>query len=421
VSALTPAWSDADGAARARALFAEAFGAEPAGVWAAPGRVNLIGEHTDYNDGLCLPLALPHRTFVALRARPDAAARMVSAQEEGGGGEPRTVDLDGVGPAGGAGAVAGWPAYVAGVAWALRGEHRAVPGFDVAVDSCVPYGAGLSSSAAIESAVAVALDDVAALGLGGDDAGRVRLAAACVRAENEIAGAPTGGMDQAASLRCREGHALLLDTSDGSVEHVPFDLGAAGLALLVVDTRAEHSLVDGQYARRRTVCEESAAALGVGSLREVADAVAAGSTTLEAVLARLDDDEQRRRVRHVVTEIGRVRALVDVLGRAPGAALTGAALAEAGALLDASHASLAADYEVSCAELDVAVETARSAGAHGARMTGGGFGGSAIALVDADRADAVADAVERAFADAGFAPPAFLVATPSAAAGRVHG
>jgi galactokinase len=296
-----------------------------------------------------------------------------------------------------------------------------VPGFDVAVDSCVPYGAGLSSSAAIECAVAVALDGVSGLGLAGpdDDAGRARLAAACVRAENEVAGAPTGGMDQAASLRCRPGHALLLDTSDGSVTQIPFDLAAAGLALLVVDTRAEHRLVDGQYARRREVCESAAAVLGVSSLRVVADALAAGTTTLTDVLDRLADDEQRRRVRHVVTEIERVRALVRVLSAAPGAALTGTALAEAGALLDGSHASLAADYEVSCDELDLAVTAARAAGAHGARMTGGGFGGSAIALVDAASAAAVADAVERAFAAAGFARPEFLVAEPAGAAAPV--
>lgn len=424
---LLPAWTDAEGAARVRALFADTLGGEPDGVWAAPGRVNLIGEHTDYNDGLCLPLALPHRTFVALRARPDRTARLVSAQEGAAPGGPggrravREVDLDGVGPAGSAGAVDGWPAYPAGVAWALAGDGHPVPGFDVAVDSCVPYGAGLSSSAAIECAVAVALDGVSGLGLAGpdDDAGRARLAAACVRAENEVAGAPTGGMDQAASLRCRPGHALLLDTSDGSVTQIPFDLAAAGLALLVVDTRAEHRLVDGQYARRREVCESAAAVLGVSSLRVVADALAAGTTTLTDVLDRLADDEQRRRVRHVVTEIERVRALVRVLSAAPGAALSGTALAEAGALLDGSHASLAADYEVSCDELDLAVTAARAAGAHGARMTGGGFGGSAIALVDAASAAAVADAVERAFAAAGFARPEFLVAEPAGAAAPV--
>ncbi|MFD1504380.1 galactokinase [Georgenia yuyongxinii] len=419
MSRLLPAWSDDDGAARVRALFAESFAAEPDGVWAAPGRVNVIGEHTDYNGGLCLPIALPHRTFVALRARPGRTARLVSAQQPG----LREVDLDAVAPAGTADAVQGWPAYAAGVAWALERDGLApagsLPGFDIAVDSCVPHGAGLSSSAALECAIAVALDDVAHLGLAADDAGRARLAAACVRAENEIAGAPTGGMDQAASLRARAGHALLLDCRDGSVEHVRLDLNAAGLALLVIDTRAPHRLVDGQYARRRAVCEDAARVLGVASLREVADAIMAGETTPDDVLARLSDEEQRRRVRHVESEIERVRFFVARL-RDPNA-LRGWSLDKSAWALDASHESLREDYEVSSPELDLAVSAARAAGAHGARMTGGGFGGSAIALVDAERAEPVAVAVQEAFAGAGLRPPAFLLADAHGPAGRVDG
>ncbi|MFH5821330.1 galactokinase [Georgenia sp. AZ-5] len=418
MSALLAPWDGPEGAGRARDLFAEAFGGAPEGVWSAPGRVNVIGEHTDYNGGLCLPVALEHRTYVAVRPRADRTVRLVSAQEPGGA---REVDLDAVAPAGTRGEVPGWAAYAVGVAWALERAGLApagsLPGFDIAVDSCVPYGAGLSSSAALECAVAVALDDLAGLGLADGDAGRTRLAAACVRAENEVAGAPTGGMDQAASLRAQAGHALLLDCRDGSVEQVPFDLAAAGLALLVIDTRAEHRLVDGQYARRRQVCEEAARVLGVPSLRETADAVMAGETTLDDVLARLDG-EHRRRVRHVVSEIERVRELAALLRAAPGAALTGGEQARTGALLDASHASLRDDYQVSARELDVAVEAARAAGAHGARMTGGGFGGSAIALVEAARAAEVADAVGEAFAAAELTPPAFLLATPAGPAAR---
>ena len=418
-----PAWDDATGAARVRELFATTFGGEPDGVWSAPGRVNIVGEHTDYNGGLCLPIALPHRTYVAVAARPGTRRlRLVSAQEPG---PPLEVDLDSVGPAGTAGEVPGWAAYVAGVLWALEAEGLAagLPGLDVAVDSCVPAGAGLSSSAALECAVAIAVDHLAGLALAGpagapDDDGRARLAAACVRAENEVAGAPTGGMDQAAALRARHGHALLLDCRDGHVEHVPLDLAAPGLELLVIDTRAEHRLVDGQYARRREVCEAAAAVLGVPDLRAVADAVEGGGT-LDEVLPRLADDEQRRRVRHVVTEIGRVRALVDILGGADG--LAGPALGRAGALLDASHESLRADYEVSSAELDLAVAAARAAGAHGARMTGGGFGGSAIALVEAEAAAEVMSAVSAAFAAAGLAEPAFLRATASGPARRTSG
>jgi galactokinase len=406
VSGLLRAWDDAEAASRARALFAAHLGGEPDGVWAAPGRVNVVGEHTDYNGGLCLPIALPHRTAVAVRRRADDVVRLVSAQEQG----VREVALAGVGPAGSAGAVPGWPAYVAGVAWALADEGllAGAGGFDVAVDSCVPYGAGLSSSAALECAVAVALDDLAGSGLAADDAGRARLAAACVRAENEVAGAPTGGMDQAAALRCTAGHALLLDCRDGGTEQVPFDLAAAGLELLVVDTRAEHQLADGQYAARRRTCEEAARHLGVATLRDVDD--------LDAALAALADETERRRVRHVVTEIDRVAQLVATVRSGP---LTGDRLRTAGELLDASHASLAADYEVSAPELDVAVEAARAAGAHGARMTGGGFGGSAIALLDAGSAGEVAAAVRAAFAARGLTTPAFLLATPADPARRL--
>lgn len=418
-----PALSDDDGAARARAVLAETFGADEPGeevhVWAAPGRVNLIGEHTDYNAGLCLPVALPHRTYVALRPRPDSLVRVASAQAPG---ETWTARLEEVGP----GEVAGWGSYVAGVAWALRerlvaqgADPAAVPGFDAAVDSSVPFGAGLSSSAALECAVAVALDDVAGLGLAATDAGRAVLATASVRAENEIAGAPTGGMDQSAALRAQAGHALLLDCRPGldpveSASQVPFDLDAAGLALLVVDTRAEHRLVDGQYALRRATCEDAARTLRIGSLRELADAVDASDDPAAALARALDalpDDVARRRVRHVVTEIGRVRELVALLRAGRPDAV--------GPLMNASHASLRDDYEVSSVELDVAVDAARVAGALGARMTGGGFGGSAIALVRADQVEAVADAVRAAFEREGLGAPGFLLATPSAPAERV--
>ncbi|WP_420849263.1 galactokinase [Oerskovia turbata] len=417
-------WPDDVGADRVRQAFAEVFSADDAEdvrVYAAPGRVNIIGEHTDYNAGLCLPIALPHRTYVALRPRTDSVVRLASTQEPGAAWTGRLED---VAP----GAVTGWAAYVAGVAWAL-GQHlqatggsaAQVRGFDAVIDSCVPYGAGLSSSAALECSVAVGIDDVAGLGLAATDAGRAALAAAAIRAENEIAGAPTGGMDQSASLRCAPGHALLLDCRPGldparAVEQIPFDLAAEGLALLVIDTRAEHALVDGQYAQRRATCEAAATTLGLANLRELADTViaaaegdAAFAEALGAALDRLPDDVSRRRVRHVVTEIARTQDLVSLLraGRA----------SDVGPLLDASHASLRDDYEVSATELDVAVEAARDAGALGARMTGGGFGGSAIALVPADRAEAVADAVTAAFARAGLGAPGFLLAVPSAPAG----
>jgi galactokinase len=391
------AWTDAEGAARVRALFAGTLGGEPAGVWAAPGRVNLIGEHVDYNGGLCLPIALPHRTFVALRRRDDDGVRLVSALD------PQNVwsgSLAGIAP----GAVSSWVAYAGGPAWALGEDGFTLGGFEAAIESCVPLGAGLSSSAAIECAVGAGLDEVFGLDLlPAGDAGRARLAAACVRAENAVAGAPTGGMDQAASLRARAGHALLLDNLDASVEQVPFDLVSAGLELLVIDTRAEHALVDGQYAARRAACHSAAEKLGVGTLREISD--------LDGALAALDDPVEQRRVRHVVTEIARVVQFTDLVraGR----------VREVGPLLDASHESLRVDYEVSCAELDLAVETARSAGALGARMTGGGFGGSAIALVEDADATRVAAAITDAFATAGMHEPAFLLATAAPGAARV--
>ena len=386
------AWTVTEGADRVRALFTDRFAAQPDGTWSAPGRVNLIGEHTDYNGGLCLPIALPHRTYAALRRRDDDQVRLVSAQEPGG---LTTIDLSTVAP----GTVDGWAAYVVGVAWALRQAGHAISGFDIAIDSCVPYGAGLSSSAALQCSVAVALDEAFGLGLAGSDDGRAALVAFCMRAENEIAGAPTGGMDQAASLRTQAGNALLLDCLDGSVRHVPFDLAAHDLALLVVDTRAEHAHNDGQYAARRASCEAAAARLGVATLREISD----DPRGLEWALDKLDDEVQVRRVRHVVNEIARVTWFVALLDAGE--------VQLVGTLMYASHASLRDDYEVSCLELDLVVETARAAGAIGARMTGGGFGGSAIALVEADAVERTAQAVADAFADAGLRAPAFLVAT----------
>lgn len=371
--------------------FQDLFGREPDGRWAAPGRVNLIGEHVDYANGLCLPFAIAQRTVVEVAARDDSRLRLHSLAEEGG----FDGSLDDVGP----GVPPGWSGYAAGVLWALRAAGHKVGGIDMLVTDTVPLGAGLSSSAALECAVALAVDDLFGLGLGSPD-GRRELAAACIRAENDVVGASTGGMDQAAALLATAGHALLLDTRVGSTRQVPFAPANEGLGVLVIDTMVRHKLVSSEYNNRRAAVEKAAEILGRPDLR---DATLADIAVLDADLLP--------RARHVVTEIARVSATVALLddGR----------VREIGPLLDASHASCANDYEISCPELDLACSAARAAGALGARMVGGGFGGSAIALVPLDHVDEITAAVRAAFTAARYRAPEIRTAEPSAGAQRV--
>ncbi|TDB76643.1 galactokinase [Micromonospora sp. KC723] len=378
---------------RATAGFRSAYGQEPAGRWAAPGRANLIGEHTDYNDGFVLPFALSLRTVVAA-APQDGERWTVWSETTEAQIEFAAADVDEPGR------VTGWGAYVAGVVWALREAGHAVPGARLAIATDVPLGSGLSSSAALEAAVLTALVDLGGLDLPADRQPRL-----AQRAENAYVGAPTGIMDQSAAIRCREGHALFLDCRTEEVEHIPFDLDAAGLAILVIDSRAPHRHADGEYASRRKSCEEAAAVLGVPALRDVAVA------DLDAALPKLPDDETRRRVRHVVTENQRVLDTVALLraGRAP----------EIGPLLTASHASMRDDFEITVPEIDTAVEAALTAGALGARMTGGGFGGCVLALVEAASADRVAGAVADAYARHGFTEPATFTILPATGATRL--
>ncbi|MCQ4121005.1 galactokinase [Rhodococcus tibetensis] len=382
-------------AAGAEALFRSTFGGTADGVWAAPGRVNLIGEHVDYAGGLVLPFALPYVTVVAARIRDDNRLHCVSTQSA----DPWQGPLSDVTP----GRPTGWAAYVAGVVWALRqsGTVPAEAGFDVAVHSTVPVGAGLSSSAALECAFALAVADL--LGLPTDTDGRRTLIAACIRAENEIVGASTGGMDQSVAMLARPGHALLLDCRGGDSRLVPLDFESAGAQLLVIDTNAPHRLVDGQYGTRRATIEKACAELGVHTLRDIRD--------VDGALASLASPESVRRVRHVLGEIRRVIEVADLLAQNR--------ISDIGGVLTRSHLSLRNDYEVSSVELDCAVDAALDAGAWGARMTGGGFGGSAIALVPADRVgDVVAQVLDSA-ASAALPTPQFLSAAPSSAAHRL--
>jgi galactokinase len=373
--------------------FRQMYGEPPAGVWAAPGRVNLIGEHTDYNNGYVLPFALPQRTYVA-------AAPL--------GGPPRwtvysteTKETVTFGPADlRPGAVPGWAGYVAGVVWAMRAARLEILGARMAVTSDVPLGAGLSSSAALECAVLTALAELWRAKL------PVRYRPALAqRAENTFVGVPCGIMDQTAAILCEAGHALFLDCGTGQTRPVPLKVTRSGPRILVIDTRAPHRLVSGEYAARRATCERAAGLLGVRSLRDIPYG------GLKSRLGELRSEVDRRRVRHVVTENQRVLDAVDILESGE--------LREIGPLLSASHASLREDYQVTVPELDLAATTAEAAGAYGARMTGGGFGGCVIALVSADSADAVAAAVGDAFAAHGLTAPVAFLATPGPGATRV--
>ncbi|HEY5853953.1 MAG TPA: galactokinase [Aldersonia sp.] len=370
--------------------FAGVFGSEPAGSWAAPGRVNIIGEHTDYNNGYVLPIALPQVATCWARLNTDGVVRVASVQRPGEVVAVAFADLA-------VNDIAGWSRYPLGVVNEFRRREFPVGAVDLLLDGGVPVGAGLSSSAAIECAVAVALRDLFGCDVTDDELISINSAA-----ENDYVGAPTGTLDQSASILCIAGCALFLDIKTGERRQVPFDLAAAGLDLLVLDTNTPHALVAGEYAARRRQCEEAAALLGVPSLREVPD--------IDAVDAL--DGVHRKRARHVVSENARVLEVVDLLWSDQDPRSIGLNLTR-------SHASLRDDFEVSTVQLDTAVEAALADGAYGARMVGGGFGGSAIALVDSARTEATAAAVTARFAAEEFVAPRTFVATPSAGARRL--
>ena len=341
--------------------------------YSAPGRINLIGEHTDYNAGFALPIALPGRTVVDYRPA-DGDVLMVRTDREP---EPVQVPLD-TEPGG----VTGWAAYVAGVVWSLQRAGFRVPAGAMSISGGVQIGSGLASSAALECAVLGAL-----LSATGDVVDRVEQARIAQRAENDYVGAPTGLLDQLAILFAQPRHAQLIDFRDLTVAEVPFDPESHGLALLLIDSQARHQHAGGEYAARRASCERAAAAFGVPTLRDAQDRDP----------ATLDDAEDSRRARHIVTENRRVLATVD--------ALSGADFVTVGRLLTESHASMRDDFEITTAHLDLIADTAVSAGALGARMTGGGFGGCVIALVDTARAGDIADTVRAGLRSGGHPEP----------------
>jgi galactokinase len=373
-------------------FFSHLHDRRPAGVWSAPGRVNLIGEHTDYNGGYVLPFAIDVRTTAAVSRRDDQRISLHSVQRAG---EAIDQAIDGLVPTGDY----DWAGYALGVVWALRDHGFDIGGLDIVIDGQVPTGAGLSSSAAIECVVGLA-----ALDLHDIEIPREELARIAQHAENDFVGVPCGLMDQMAASVCEADHALFFDVRDDVLEQVPFAPQDEDLAILVINTRAHHAHAGGAYAERRRSCETAAAQLGVALLRDVP------GSGLDAALGRLDDEVLIRRVRHIVTENDRVLAAVDRLraGR----------LREIGPILTASHVSLRDDFEISVPELDTTVNAALEAGALGARLTGGGFGGSAIALVRAAEADVVSGAVVAAFDRAHYTAPQIL--SPRASSGVVR-
>ena len=362
--------------------FLETFGEEADLVAAAPGRVNLIGEHIDYSDGFVLPFAIKDRTLVAARKRNDSTVRIASAQRRN---KIVTVDINQMKP----GLKGEWERYALGVLWAMGIKE----GVDLLIDGNVPLGAGLSSSAALECSVATAINHLFDLGFNLEELARLTQ-----KAENQYVGVPCGIMDQSVSLMATQGSALLLDCRDLSTKNIPFDVASNGLELLIIDTQAHHALTDGGYAERRASCESVVVKLGIKSLRELS------MEQLENSRALLTETEFVR-ARHAVTEMKRVLECVD--------ALSNSDFEKVGHLINQSHASLRDDYTVSCPELDTAVEASLTAGALGSRMVGGGFGGSAIALIQASKTTETIKAVEKAFASKGFKAPRFFTSLPS--------
>lgn len=335
---------------RAARLFREEFGGEPEALVRAPARVNLIGEHTDYNDGFVLPVAIDRELCVAVRARREPVVDVRSEGREG-----RRITLNHFQHK-----AKDWSGYLQGVAWALSEAGHRLTGWDGAIASDIPVGAGLSSSAAIELATARAFQVTSSF-----DWGPTEMARLCQRAENLWVGVASGLMDQLASARGRRGNAILLDCRSLDLEWVPIP---DRVSIVVMDTGTRRELQNSAYNDRRRECEEAAGALGVGSLRDLSEA------DLRSRWAALPEPLARR-ARHVVTENWRTLAAAD--------ALRDGDVAAAGRLMNESHRSLRDDFEVSSEPLDAIVEAAQATeGCFGARLTGAGFAGCAVAFVE---------------------------------------
>jgi len=365
--------------------FQELFGSTPDIIASAPGRVNLIGEHVDFLDGFVLPFAISDVTTVAIAKNSSGKIRTASIQKKG---TISTVECAELKPKSGE----AWTRYPVGVIWALGIDS----GLDILIDGQVPLGAGLSSSAALECAVAIAINELFNLGLTLPELSR-----AAQRAENVYVGMPCGIMDQSVSLMATEGNALLLDTRDLSTEQIPFDIAPLGLELLVIDTQVHHALVDGGYAERRASCEKAITDLNIKSLRDI---------SIADFLSRQNELDEKTYLRafHGVTEMKRVLDAVALLKSGDFVGF--------GSIVTEAHISLRDNYTVSCPELNLAVDTSLRFGALGSRMIGGGFGGSAIALIKAKDSELIKDEIKSAFMTARFKSPRFFSALPSAGA-----
>ena len=376
---------------RVTTRFSEVVGADPIGVWSAPGRVTIIGDHTDYNAGLTLAIATSFSVVIAVGVRDDGRVRVVSPF-----GDTTTVELTRCVP----GSVSGWAAGPLGVLWALGGSRGGVSGLDIVIDSDIPVGTDFGASSAIACAVAVAVND-----LWETDLGRMELVHACQRAEHDMVGTPTTMVDTATAMFGETDSAVLVDCQLAEASPVPFAIADAGLALLVIVSEGHRPPGVAANQDRRASCQRAAVSLGVETLRDLA------VNDLSRVRETQDEDTYRR-VRHVVTENARVATVVELLSSEGPRAI--------GDFLIASYLSTRDDFDVHNSHSARSIQSAQRAGAMGARMSGGGLGGVVIALVPTELLSFVERKVRKAFTDEQLGEPELFVVTPSRGAHRVY-